>query len=164
MAPVFSLQREMIYRFIPTGVKRIISPQSAAVAAPCELRFTPFNAQTPENERLYAGASLSLPVHTITIFRTITMTQHHAVQYLLQEMTNRVLTSVPGFAEVMKEYNITTTYVFNKHSAQMARLLKEPRNFVADIHTPEYPAGIRYEFTTEDERNNFLNTIIPSEE
>lgn len=92
------------------------------------------------------------------------MTQIQAVQYLLQEMTNRVLTPVPGFAEVMKEYNITTQYVFNKHSAQVARLLKEPRNFVADIHTPEYPAGIRYEFTTEDERNRFLNEIMLSAE
>ncbi|HAV1239910.1 TPA: hypothetical protein JGU28_004719 [Salmonella enterica] len=91
--------------------------------------------------------------------------QHHeAVRYLLQQMTERVLTSVPGFAEVMKEYNITTTYVFNKHSAQVARLLKEPRNFVADIHTPEYPGGIRYEFTTEDERNRFLNVMTFSGE
>ncbi|TKV13907.1 hypothetical protein FDX19_01705 [Citrobacter sp. wls619] len=91
------------------------------------------------------------------------MTQLHTIRLLLQEMTSRNLTSVPGFAEVMKQYNITTTYVFNKHSAQLARLFKEPRNFVADIHTPEYPAGIRYEFTTEEERNHILNNIVLSE-
>lgn len=91
------------------------------------------------------------------------MTQLHAIRHLLQEMTHRNLTTVPGFAEVMKQYNITTTYVFNKHSVQLARLFKEPRNFVVDIHTPEYPAGIRYELTTEEERNHLLNSVSLSE-
>ncbi|HAT1685523.1 TPA: hypothetical protein I8Y21_006395 [Klebsiella oxytoca] len=84
--------------------------------------------------------------------------QHHeAVRCLLQQMTERYLTTVPGFADVMTLYNITTIHTFEKHSPAVARMLKEPRNFVADIYSPEHPEGIRHEFVTDEERNHFLN-------
>ncbi|MGG5964597.1 hypothetical protein ACQSED_23730 [Salmonella enterica] len=87
--------------------------------------------------------------------------QHHeAVRCLLQQMTERYLTTVPGFDDVMTLYNITTIHTFEKHSPAVARMLKEPRNFVAEVHSPDYPAGIRYEFTREEERSDFLNSNI----
>lgn len=86
-----------------------------------------------------------------------------AVQFLLQEMTRRHLTTVPGFAEVMKQFRITTEYSFEKHRPKIARILNEPCNFVVDIHSPANPQGERHEFSTPEEREVFISSITRAE-
>lgn len=89
-----------------------------------------------------------------------TMTDRDIVQALLQEMTDSYSTCGYAFVTAMKHFGITTVRTFDKFSPEEAALFGEPLNFGLDVHSPDYPEhGQRYEFTTEAERERFIDEL-----
>ncbi|ECE0486519.1 hypothetical protein KX75_20330 [Salmonella enterica subsp. enterica] len=83
------------------------------------------------------------------------MDEREAVKNLLQYLTDHSLVSCDEFAEVMKIFNITTTWISDEMTGQWAGALGKKGRFLVDVYSPLNPGGERFEFDSPQEAAQF---------